>query len=97
MNRMGRVREQILAAWDRNDGDHILDELARRDPKAFVKLIISCLPRSEHESAAAVNSGVSLRMVISVLEGRARGRAELIDVQQAVDRVLPDAPIEDGG
>ena len=42
----GRIlRARILASFDRNDGDRLLDELAQANPLAYLKLISHYLPR----------------------------------------------------
>lgn len=40
------LRNRVVRAWDRNDGDAILDGIAKADPVAFVKLVLSVLPKN---------------------------------------------------
>lgn len=40
------LRNRVVRAWDRNDGDAILDQIAKDRPVAFVKLVLSVLPKN---------------------------------------------------
>ncbi len=41
------LRARIFESWDRVNGDRILDELARTDPKAYIKLVVKLIPRDD--------------------------------------------------
>jgi len=41
------IKRRLLASWERVDGDRLLDQLAADDPKAYLKLVRSLIPRDE--------------------------------------------------
>ena len=87
------LRKEILHSWKRCDGNKILDRLAETDPKFYVKLMFSVLPRAEVQPSAAQT--FSLAALIAAIEVRDGTQPRIVESQSAPEvsvKALPTAP-----
>ena len=63
-----QLRTAILASWDRVDGGRLIDELAQKDPHAYLKLVVSVLPRNLELEVDAGDRALTIADAVLLLE-----------------------------
>lgn len=94
------LRERIVQSWDRCDGEALLERIAKTDPLAYVRLIVTLLPHDERPTVTdsmriIVNTKLQLMFGERVMQLAGDGRVKPATILQALESMPDDIEAAD--